>query len=69
MRVKLRVPEEKENGITYQVPARIVMECIYIGESKGTLMVRLMEHKCAVVRSNVKNGVPVHVAKNEHSID
>ena len=42
---------------------------VYICEYKNTLKVRLMEHKCAVVRSNVKNGIAVHVAKNEHSID
>ena len=29
MRVKLQVPEEKKNGIAYQVPARIAMECIH----------------------------------------
>ena len=42
---------------------------VHIGESKRTLKVRLTEHKCAVVRSDVNNGIAVHVAKNEHSID
>ena len=42
---------------------------MYIGESKSTLKVPLTEHKLGVVRSDVKNGIAVHVAKNEHSID
>ena len=68
MRVKSRVPEEKKKGIVYQVPCK---DCdgVYTGESKRTLKVRLTEHKRAVVRSDVNNGIAVHVARNEHSID
>ena len=42
---------------------------MYTGESKRTLKVRLTEHKRAVVRNDVNNGIAVHVAKNEHNID
>ena len=45
------------------------MECTQSGESKRTRKVRLTEHKCAVVRRDVNNGIAVHVTKNEHSID
>ena len=34
---------------------------VYIGESKRTLKVRLTEHKRAVVRSDIRNGIAVHV--------
>ena len=68
MRVKSQVPEERKKGVVYQVPCK---DCdgVYTGESKRTLKVRLMEHKRAVVRRDVNNGIVVHVAKNEHSID
>ena len=62
MRVKSRIPEEKKKGIVYQVPCK---DCdgVYTGESKRTLEVQLTEHKRAVVRSDVNNGIAVHVAK------
>ena len=67
MQVKSRVPEEKKKGIVYQVPCK---DCdgVYTEESKRTLKVRLTEHKRAVVRSDVNNGIPGHVAMNEHNI-
>ena len=68
MRVKLQIPVEKEKGIVYQVPCK---DCdgVYTGESKRTLKVRLTDHRRAVVRSDVNNGIAVHVAKNEHRIE
>ena len=68
MRVKLRVPEEKKKGIVYQVPCK---DCdgVYTAESKSTLKVQLTEQKRAVVRSDISNGIAVHVAKNECRID
>ena len=68
MRVKSQVPEERKKGVVYQVPCK---DCygVYTGESKRTFKVRLTEHKRAVVRSDVNNGITVHVAMNEHSID
>ena len=68
MRVKSPVPEERKKGVVYQVPCKDCDE-VYTGESKRTLKVRLTEHKRAVMRSNVNNGIAVHVDKNEHSID
>ena len=44
------------------------MECTLVS-LKEHLRVRLTEHKRAVVRSDVNNGIAVHVARNEHSID
>ena len=60
--------KERKKGVVYQVPCK---DCngVYTGESKRTLKVRLTEHKRAVVRSSVNNGIAVHVAKKEHSID
>ena len=54
----------------YKVRSNPCKDCdgVYTGESKRTLKVRLTEHKRAVVKSDV-NGIAVHVAKNEHSID
>ena len=67
-RVKSQVPEEKRKGIVYQVPCE---DCngVYTSEPKRTLKVKLIEHKHAVVRSNINNGITVHIAKNECSID
>ena len=67
MQIKLWILEKKKR-IVYQVPCK---DCdgVYTGESKGTLKVRLTEHKCAVVGSDVNNGIAVHVSKNEHSVD
>ena len=67
MQVKLHIPEEKKKGIVYQV---LCKDCdgVYTGEPKRTLKVRLTEHKRAVVGSDVNNGIPGHVAKNEHNI-
>ena len=66
--VKNRVPEEKKNTVVYQVPCKDCCK-LYMGESKRTLKVRLAEHKRAVQKSDVNNGIAMHVANTNHSID
>ena len=63
MHVKNCVPQEKKKAVVYQVPK------LYTGESKRTLKVRLVEHKRAVQKSDVNNGIAMHVANTNHSID
>ena len=67
MNVKNRVPEEKKT-VVYQVPCKDCCK-LYTGESKRTLKVRLAEHKRAVQKSDVNNGIAMHVANTNHSID
>ena len=54
--------------MVYQIPCNNC-DYVYTGESKRTLKVRLTEHKWAVKMSDPNNGIAVHVAKNQHSID
>ena len=69
MKVKNRVPEdEKKKAVVYQVPCKDCHQ-LYMGESKRTLKVRLAEHRRAVQKSDVNNGIAVHVANTSHSID
>ena len=68
MKVKNRVPEEKKKAVVYQVPCKDCHQ-LYTGESKRTLKVRLTEHRRAVQKSDVNNGIAVHVANTSHSID
>ena len=44
-------------------------EQLNTGESKRTLKVSMTEHKRAVKMSDPNNGIAVHVAKSQHSID
>ena len=68
MNVKSWLPDERKKGVVYQIP---FSNCdhVYTGESKRTLKVRMMEHKWAVKISDPNNGIVVHVAKSQHSID
>ena len=69
MNVKNRVPEEKKKkAVVYQVPCKDCCK-LYTGESKRTLKVRLAECKRAVQKSDVNNGIAMHVANTNHSID
>ena len=42
---------------------------LYTGESERTLKVRLAEHRRTVQKSDVNNGIAMHVANTNHSID
>ena len=68
MKVKNCVPEEKKKAVVYHVPCKDCCK-LYTGESKRTLKVRLAEHKRAVQKSDVNNGIAMHVANTNHSID
>ena len=65
MKVKSRLPDEKKKGVVYQIPCNN-RDYVYTGESKKTPKVRMKEHKRAV---KMNNGIAVHVAKSQHSID
>ena len=47
MKLKTHVPDDRKKGVVYEVPCK---DCrnTYVGETKGTLRVRLGEHKQAV---------------------
>ena len=52
----------------YEVPCADC-ECVYIGETGRTLEKRLSEHKGAVKRHDVKNGIAVHAWNEQHRVD
>ena len=66
--MKNRVLEEKKKAVVYQVPCKNCHQ-LYTGESKRTLKVRLAEHGRAVQKNHVNNGIAMHVANTNHSID
>ena len=59
---------EEERSCVYQVPCA---ECksVYIGETGRTLEKRISEHKGAVKRHDVKNGIAVHARTKQHKVD
>ena len=68
MKVKPRLPDERKKGVVYQIPCNNC-DHEYMGESKKTLKVRMTEHRQAMKMSDPNNGIAVHVAKTQHSID
>ena len=68
MKVKNRIPEEKKKAVVYRVPCKDCHQ-LYTGEFKRTLKVRLAEHRRAVQKSDVNNGIAMHVANTKHSTD
>ena len=68
MKVKNQVPEEKKKAVVYQVPCKDCHQ-LYMGETEWTLKVRLAEHRRAVQKSDVNNGIAMHVANTSHNID
>ena len=61
-------PEWKKKGVVYQVPCA-ECESVYIGETGRTLEKRISEHKGAVKRHDVKNGIAVHAWTKQHKVD
>ena len=68
MQVKNRTPEQKQTGVVYEIPCKDCPE-LYVGETKRTLKVRLGEHRQAMKRGDLKNGIAVHVQKTNHCIN
>ncbi len=66
--VKTAIPEEKKQGVVYEVPCR---DCgaVYIGETGRNLQERVKEHKYAVKRQDDNNGIAVHAWTNDHAVD
>ena len=52
----------------YEVPSG---ECehMYIGETGRNLKERLKEHRYAVKKENLKNGIAAHACQQQHSVD
>ena len=61
-------PTWKKKGVVYQVPCADC-ESVYIGETGRTLEKRLKEHRGAVKRNDMKNGIAVHAWNTEHRVD
>ena len=68
VRTKEPQPDRKRKGVVYEVPCADC-ECVYIGETGRTLEKRLSEHKGAVKRHDVKNGIAVHAWNEQHRVD
>ena len=60
--------EWKKKGVMYQVPCA-ECESVYMGETGRTLEKRISEHKGAVKRHDVKNGIVVHAWTKQHKVD
>ena len=52
----------------YQIPCNSC-DYVYTGESKRTMKLHMAEHRRAIQKSDPNNGIAVHVAKSQHSID
>ena len=61
-------PALKKKGVVYQVPCADC-DSVYIGETGRTLEKRLSEHRGAVKRNDLKNGIAVHAWKTQHRVD
>ena len=68
MQTKEPQPECKKKGVVYQA---LCAKCdsVYIGETGRTLEKRLSEHKGAVMRHDVKNGIAVHAWTKQHKVN
>ena len=68
MNVKNRIPEKRRRGIVYEI---LCAECdaVYTGETGHNLHDRVKEHKYAVKRRDLKNGVAAHAWKTQHAVN
>ena len=66
VRVKERLKHLNIKGVVYKRDC----ECghIYIGQTGGSLSVRIKEHKRAIQRGDTNNGISLHANKTMHSI-
>ena len=65
VRVKNRIPTDRRKGVINEIPCK---DCD-IGETGRTLKKRVSEHKHAVGKFNMNNGVAAHVQNEDHQID
>ena len=68
MQVKSAIDEEMKKGVVYEVPCS-ECEMVYIGETGRNLKERIREHKYAVKKGNLNNGIAAHVWQHKHEID
>ena len=68
VRVKNGIPEDRRKWVIYEIPCKDC-EKLYIGETGRTLKKRVSEHKRAVMKFNMNNGVAAHVHNEDHWID
>ena len=68
MQVKDRTPMGNKKEIVYEVPCHDC-EMKYIGETKRSMKKRVAEHRYAVKKEDVQNGIAVHVQRFHHSIN
>ena len=68
MNVKSRTPKECKRGAVYEIPCADC-DSVYIGETGRSLKDRIKEHKYAVSRGDMKNGVAAHAWSSQHKVD
>ena len=68
MRVKTAVKDDTRKGVVYEVPYG-KCEHVYIGETGRNLKERLKEHRYAVKKGNLKNGIAVRACQQHYSVD
>ena len=66
--VKNKISDEKKTSVVYKVPCHDCNQ-VYVGETSGTIKIRLAEHKQAVSRFGENNGIAVHVHQQDHHVD
>ena len=68
MKVKTAIDKDLKKVVVYEVPCG---ECnsLYIGETGRNLKERLKEHRYAVKKVNLNNGVATHVCRHKHNVD
>ena len=68
MHVKTTVLKERKQGVVYEVPCK---ECrsVYVGETGWNLQERIKEHRYAVKRHDMNNGISVHAWEKNHAVD
>lgn len=68
MNVKSKTPGECKRGAVYEIPCADC-DSVYIGETGRSLKDRIKEHKYAVSRGDMKNGVAAHAWTRQHKVD
>ena len=59
---------DRKKDVVYEITCGDC-EAVYVGETGRTLQKRVTEHKYAVQRYDVKNGIAVHAWSKEHRVD
>ena len=59
---------EEKRVCVYEVPCKDCRKT-YIGETKRTLKARRREHRQAVTRGDLKNGITVHAHNTQHTVN